>query len=401
MPRPGWTKPETDRRLTDAVSIGLLTRVFPRPLIDDIIEATGAREQRARQLPAWAMVYFAIGMALHNDGSYEDILALVTDGLAWAHRENVPDRLASKAAVSHARTRLGSEPVKELFTRTARPLAVDGAPGCFLAGRRLVAIDGTCLDVPDTPANDDYFSRPGTAKGEQSAFPQARVVAVAEVGTHAILDANITAYSASENEAATPVLDRLGPGQLCLADRGFYSHRAWTRAARTGADLCFRVRANLNLPVIEQLSDGSYLTDTYDSQTDRRREHPTRARVVEYTLDDGVDDHDETYRLITTIIDPDTVSAAELAAAYTERWEIETAFDELKTHQRGPRRVLRSAKPDLVEQEIWGHLCCHYAIRSLMYDATAPAGRDPDRASFVTALRITRRSIAQEGAFSP
>lgn len=401
MPRPGWTKPDTDRRLTDAVSVGLLTRVFPRPLIDDIIEATGAREQRSRQLPAWTMVYFAIGMALHNDGSYEDILALVTDGLAWSHRSDVPDRLANKAAVSHARTRLGSEPVKELFTRTAQPLATEGAPGCFLAGRRLVAIDGTCLDVPDTPANDTYFCRPGTAKGEKSAFPQARVVAVAEAGTHAIIDAEISPYSVSENAAARPVLDRLEPGQLCLADRGFYSYRAWTRAAGTGADLCFRAQANLTLPVIEELGDGSFLSNIYDSQTDRKRDHPTRVRVIEYSLDDGVADHDETYRLITTITDPDSVSAAELAAAYTERWEIETAFDELKTHQRGPRRVLRSAKPGLVEQEIWGHLCCHYAIRSLMYDATVPTGRDPDRASFVTALRITRRSIAQEGAFSP
>lgn len=227
------------------------------------------------------------------------------------------------------------------------------------------------------------------------------MVAVAEAGTHAIIDAEISPYNVSENKAAGVVLDRLEPGQLCLADRGFYSYRAWTRAARTGADLCFRVQGNLNLPVIEELGDGSFLSHIYDSQTDRTRQHPTRVRVIEYSLDDGVADHHETYRLITTITNSDSVSAAQLAAAYTERWEIETAFDELKTHQRGPRRVLRTAKPDLVEQEIWGHLCCHYAIRSLMYDATVPAGRDPDRASFVTALRITRRSIAQEGAFSP
>lgn len=400
MPRVGWRKPESDRRLSDAVSVGVLMRVFPPGLVDEVIEATGRREQRNRQLPARAMAYFAIGMALDTDGSYEDVASLVTDGLAWAERDEMPARLANKAAISHARTRLGAEPVKELFCRAAKPLAAQGAPESFLAGRRLLALDGTCLDVPDTPANEAHFGRPGTAKGERAAFPQARMVAVAECGTHAITDAEVVPYTVSEAEASSSVLARLAPGVLCLADRGIYSHTAWQNAAATGADLCWRVRANLKLPVIEALEDGSWISEIYDSVNDRKRQHPTQVRVIEYSLDDGRD-NEETYRLITTIFNPEEADALQLAAAYTQRWEIETAFDELKTHQRGARGVLRSAKPELVYQEIWGHLCCHYAIRVLMYEATAGSGRDPDRALFITALHISRRSIAQQGAFSP
>lgn len=346
------------------------------------------------------MAYFAIGMALHADGSYEDVLALISDGLAWAARDEDPVRLAGKGAITHARKRLGSEPVEALFRRIVAPLADPGVPGCFLADRRLVAIDGTCLDVADTPGNDAHFGRPGVMKGELAAFPQARVVAVAECGSHAIIDATVGPYSVSESTASGDLLDRLAPGMLCLADRGFYSHTAWTRAAATGADLCWRVSANLKLPVIEPLADGSWISEVFDSQTDRKRERGTRVRVIEYTIEDGRDSSGP-YRLITTILGPADTPATELAAAYAQRWEIETAFDELKTHQRGPRRVLRSGSPELVLQEIWGHLCCHYAIRTLMFDAARAAGRDPDRVSFVTALRVSRRSIAQQGAFPP
>jgi hypothetical protein len=212
MPRLGWRKPESDRRLSDSVSVGVLTRVFPPDVVDEVITACGRTEQRRRSLPARSVAYFAMGMALHSDGSYEDVLALISDGLSWAEREDVPARLANKAAISHARGRLGPEPMAALFERIAKPLAAPGTPGCFLAGRRLVAIDGTCLDLADTPANDEFFGRPGTAKGERSAFPQARVVAMAECGTHAIFDAVVGPYTTSENATARALLGRLGPG---------------------------------------------------------------------------------------------------------------------------------------------------------------------------------------------
>ena len=375
-------------------------KVFPAEVVDAVIAECGRTEQRRRSLPARSMAYFAMGMALHSEGSYEDVLALISDGIAWAHREEGSGRLAGKAAISHARDRLGSEPMALLFDRVAEPLAEQGTAGCWLAGRRLVAIDGTCLDLADTPANDTHFGRPGVMKGERSAFPQARVVALAECGTHAIFEAVIGPYSTSENALSSELLGRLRPGMLCLADRGFYNFKAWQAAAATGADLLWRVKGNLKLEPVEDLPDGSFLADIFDSVADRRREYPVRVRVIEYTIEDGREPSGP-YRLLTTILDPHQAPAAELAGAYAQRWEIESAFDELKTHQRGPRAVLRSKSPDLVTQEIWGHLCCHYAIRTLMYEAAEHAGHDPDRVSFVAALRISRRSIAQQGAFSP
>ena len=266
----------------------------------------------------------------------------------------------------------------------------DGAtPGCWLAGRRMVAIDGTCLDVADTSANDSFFGRPGVMKGERSAFSQARVVALAECGTHAMFDAVVDKYTTSEVELSRQLVARLQPGMLCLADRGFYSFATWSQGAATGADLLWRVKNNLGLEPVDDLADGSWLAHVFDSGSDRKRQHPTTVRVVEYTIDDGREPAGP-IRLITTITDPAQATAVELAGAYAQRWEIESAFDELKTHQRGPRTVLRSKKPDLVLQEIWGHLCCHYAIRALMFDAAIEAGRDPDRISFVAALRISR-----------
>lgn len=400
MPRSGWRKPESDRRLPDLVSVGLLMKVFPAEVVDLVIAECGRTEQRRRSLPARSMAYFAMGMALHSEGSYEDVLALISDGIAWAHREEGSARLANKAAISHARDRLGSEPMAKLFDRVAKPLAGEDTPGCWLAGRRLVAIDGTCLDLADTPANDSHFGRPGVMKGERSAFPQARVVALAECGTHVMFEAVIGPYTTSEKTLSSELLTRLRPGMLCLADRNFYSFKAWREASAIGADLLWRVKDNLKLEPVEELSDGSWLAEVFDSVSDRRRQHPLRVRVIEYTIEDGREPSGP-YRLLTTILDPREAPAAELAAAYAQRWEIETAFDELKTHQRGPRAVLRSKSPDLVTQEIWGHLCCHYAVRSLMYEAAEHAGHDPDRVSFVAALRISRRSIAQQGAFPP
>jgi hypothetical protein len=274
----------------------------------------------------------------------------------------------------------------------------------WLAGRRLVAVDGTCLDVADTPVNAQHFGRPGVNKGEQAAFPQARVVALGECGTHAMFAASIGTYAESEASLVEPVLDRLMPGMLLTADRGFFSYALWRKAISTGADLLWRVRTDTSGPKptrLQDLPDGSWLAHLRQTHSAAaQRAEPMLVRVIDYTLDDGRENLDS-YRLFTTLLDPEEVTAIDLAAAYTQRWEIELAFDELKTHQRGPRTVLRSKSPDLVVQEIWGHLCCHYAIRSLMTEAALHAGHDPDRVSFVAALRITRQSIAHQGDFPP
>jgi Insertion element 4 transposase N-terminal/Transposase DDE domain len=393
-------KPESDRRLSDLVSVGLLTRVFPPDVVDEVIAEAGRTEQRHRLLPARVVAYFAVGMALYSEGSYEDVAGLLTDGLAWSLPDAVALRLPSKSAIFQARERLGSEPVKALFDRVARPLATVDTSGAWLAGRRVVAIDGTCLDVADTAVNVAEFGRPGVNKGERAAFPQVRVVALAECGTHAIFDAVIGAYTTGENTIARELIDRLEPGMVVLADRGFCGFPLWERAVATGADLLWRARSDMKPTPIKTLDDGSWLAEFRPSGNAGRHGDPLIIRVIDYSLDDGRGDTGP-YRLFTTLVDPVEASAAELAFVYAQRWEIELAFDELKTHQRGSKAVLRSKSPALVEQEIWGHLCCHYAIRTLMFAAAHDAEVDPDRVSFTAALRIARRSIAQARDFSP
>lgn len=408
--------------------MGVLTRVFPPALVDEVIEAAGRTQQRHRALPARVMAYFAIGMGLYSEGSYEDVLAQLTDGLSWASGWAEEYPLPSKSAIFQARQRLGSQPLIDLFAQVAKPLGGPGAPGVWVAGRRLVAVDGTCLDVADTPANEEHFGRAGVAKGEKAAFPMARVLAVAEVGTHAIFAARVGAYGESEGAMAAELLPAaLEAGMLLTADRGFFSYALWRTAAATGADLLWRVRTDRAGPKpehIEDLPDGTWLARLRRSTpAAERNAEPMVVRVIDYTLDDGRAREDQglglgqnqdrneaetgsanaaaTYRLFTTMLDPEQAPAVDLAAAYAQRWEIENAFDELKTHQRGPRVVLRSKSPDLVLQEIWGHLCCHYAIRSLMAQAAEHAGHDPDRISFTAALRIVRQTVSQQGSFSP
>ena len=411
MPRGGWRKPESERRLSDLVSVGVLTRVFPPDLVDEVIEAAGKTQQRHRSLPARVMAYFAIGMGLYSEGSYEDVLAQLSDGLSWASGWAEEYPLPSKSAIFQARARLGSQPLVDLFTRVAKPLGAPDTPGVWVAGRRLVAVDGTCLDVADTPANEEHFGRPGVNKGEGAAFPMARVLAVAECGTHAIFAARVGAYGESEGALAAELLPQaLVPGMLLTADRGFFSYALWRKAVATGADLLWRIRTDKTGPKpehLQDLPDGTWLGHLRGkTHTSERNAEPMLVRVIDYTLHDGRDEPSDqtaqaTYRLFTTLLDPVDAPAVDLASAYADRWEIESAFDELKTHQRGPRVVLRSKSPDLVLQEIWGHLCCHYAIRSLMAQAAEHAGHDPDRVSFIAALRIVRQTVSQQGAFPP
>jgi hypothetical protein len=201
--------------------------------------------------------------------------------------------------------------------------------------------------------------------------------------------------------AAQDVVPALRKGMLCLADRFFPSYKLWQAAARTGADLLWRTRQNARLDVDQRLPDGSYLSRIYASTSDRRhRRKGMVVRVIDYRLKD-VKDADPIYRLITTILDPSQAPAKELAALYHERWEIETALDELKTHLRGAQIVLRSKTPELVKQEFWGLLMAHYAIRGLMHEAALQADEDPDRLSFLHAVRVVQRRLPRYVATPP
>lgn len=371
VPRSGWVKPISDRRLSDLVAVGLLTRVFPPDLVDEVIAEAGRTEKRNRSLPARMMAYFAIGMSLYPDGSYEEVMSQIADGLSWGSGWKDTWAPPSKSAIFQARARLGPEPLEALFAWVAQPLGTPKAAGVWLAGKRLVSIDGTCLELQDTPPNVAFFGRPREGRGARSPYPQARVVAVAECGTRAMFDAVVGPCTSSEVALAGELVERLQPGMLLLADRAAWPYPLWHIAIGTGADLLWRVRTGLVPEHLETLDDGSWL-GLIRPEGDDQTESIT-VRVIECPTDEG-SEHAGSYQLFTTILDSTDATASELAAVYALRWEIELAFDELQTHHSGSRAVLRSKSPDLVLQEIWGSLCCHYAIRSLMTgSATHPA----------------------------
>ena len=263
-----------------------------------------------------------------------------------------------------------------------------------------MSLDGSSLDVADTAENGACFGYPGAGRGE-SAFPQLRFVALAENGTHVLFGAKLGGCADGETTLAHGVVPALRAGMLCLADRCFFGYALWGAAAATGADLLWRVKGTLRLPRAAVLADGSYLSVVYPSEKDRRHAtHGARVRVVEYRLE-GVADAEPLYRLVTTILDPAQAPATDLAVLYHERWEIEGALAELKTHLRGARVVLRSKTPDLVRQEFWGLLLAHFAVRGLMHEAALRADEDPDRLSFLHAVRVVRRKLPLLAAFHP
>jgi hypothetical protein len=309
----------------------------------------------------------------------------------------------TKGALAQARSRLGSEPLRALFEQVAVPLASTATLGAFYCEMRLVSIDGTCVDVPDTTANDERFGRPGSGRGSgQGAFPQVRLLGLGECGTHAMIAVAHGPLSDGEQTLADRLVKRLAPDMLCLADRGFYSYALWNQARASGAQLLWRMKSTARLPVEERLADGSYLTSIYAAE-DKQRAEGVKARVIEYEINDPgrATTEDQRYRLLCSILDPDLAPADQLAPLYAERWEFENALDELKVHQRGPRVVLRSKTPDGVIQELYGHLCVHYAIRWLMHTIAIESGHDPDRLSFTRTLRVARRTTASHAGFSP
>lgn len=415
MPRAGWVKPESDQRLSDHISLGVLTRVFPPEVVDEVLVKCGRLERRHRLLPARVVVYYVLGLALFSSSSYEEVMRMLVSGHSWASGWAQEWTVPTKAALFQARKRLGPEPLRELYSRVAKPLAEAGVPGDFYRSWQLVSIDGLCLDLPDTDGNVERFGRPPSSRGDGrgGAFPQARILGLAECGSHAIIDAAIGPYRTGEQTLAEDILRSLHPGMLLLADRGFFSYTLWDKARSTGADLLWRLKSNAVLPVETRYADGSFASHIYPGTTARRNHRDGIAvRVVEYHLtatstdpaidaDAAADSDSLTYRLLTTITDPDRAPAADLAELYFQRWEIETAFGELKTHQRGAGVVLRSKLPDGVLQEIYGYLCVHYAIRWLMHTAATDSGKDPDRLSFTRSLRAARRTTASHPGFSP
>ncbi|MGE5829791.1 MAG: IS4 family transposase [Micromonosporaceae bacterium] len=405
MPRAGQVKPLTDERLSDRIAIGVLTQTFTPVAVDAAVAATDRGEVRSRLLPARVTVYYVLAMCLFAGQGYEEVMRLLVGGLEWLGRWRRVWTVPSTAAIAKARARLGPEPLRELFDRSVRPLATEATRGAWYRDLRLVAIDGATLDLPDTVENDGHFGRPGSSRGEgRGAFPQVRLVGLGECGTHAVFATAIGPYSQAEKTLATQILPKLERNMLLLADRGFLSYELWQAAVGTGAQLLWRASATFTLPVLEVLPDGSYLSRLVPGKgtgPHKAGAGPITVRVVEYTIDDGRAPQGEHYRLVTTLLDPDQAPAAELAELYAQRWEFENTLDELKTHQRGAKVILRSKSPDGVQQEVWGFLLVHWAIRELMHAAALDADIDPDRVSFIRTLRLARRTVTEQAAFSP
>jgi len=392
-------------RLADHISFGVLTAQFPRDVVEQVLFETERLSARERALPAHVMVYYAIALGLYADVSTQEVLRCVVEGARWLG-EPTDDILPSKSAISQARTRLGAAPLEALYRVVVTPIATPGTPGAWYRGWRVMSLDGTTLDVGDTVANARAFGRPASARGVNAtgAFPQLRLVGLLENGTHVITQAQLGAYTTQERTLAVPVLAALARDMLCLADRGFLGFDLWRTAAATGAALLWRAPAVVTLPILERYADGSYRSELrWNAACTSADRTPQSVRVIEYTVP-GSATPTQRYRLVTTLTVPTRAPAAELAALYHERWEIETAFDELKTHLRGAQRVLRSKTPELVRQETCGFLLAHFAVRALMHEAALgalPRARDPDTLSFTHTLRVARRTLPHVVAFPP
>lgn len=387
-------------RVTDYISLGVLGKRFPLKLVKRILRETGRQSERQRKLPAHVMVYYVIALALFMEVSYGEVLRCLLEGLEWLGLPVKRIRTTGRSSISQARTRLGVEPVRKLYDEVVGPIATRKTKGAWYGDWRLVSIDGMTLDTADNEHNQEAFGLPGSSRG-RSAFPQIRLVSLVENGTHVLFGAQQGSYRTGETTLARQVLNNLEQGMLCIADRNFYGFQLWKHAITTEADLLWRVKKNLLLPCVEQLPDGSYVSKVYRCAEDRKHDRQgITVRVIEYSLK-GVEGAEPLYRLITTITDSIRAPANELAALYHERWEIETAFDELKIHLRGRGIVLRSKTPELVRQEFYGLMLAHFAVRGLMHEAALKADADPDRLSFVHAVRVLRRKLPSYVSFPP
>jgi hypothetical protein len=405
-------------RVSDYITVGVVAEKIPATRVRQVLREVDRESRRIRKLPAHLVVYYVIALAIFRDVSYGEVLRCLVEGLEWLGQRSVRSlRQVDRGAISHARTRLGYEPMKRLYEELVGPIAEESTLGAWYfspagdgtrpndrdrqrsdSAWRLVSIDGSTLDVPDEAENEAAFGRPPSARG-QSGFPKLRFVALTECGTHVLFAAAEGAYRTSESELARSVLPKLTSGMLCLADRGFAGYDLWKEAAATGADLLWRFKTGVVLSALRPLPDGSYLSKLYASPADRRKDRGgILVRVIEYVLRDDLGNKrpikQKHYRVVTTILDPEVAPAKDLAALYHERWEIENTFDEFKTHLRGRGSVLRSKKADLVRQEFYGFLLAHFVVRALMHEAALRVNVDPDKLSFVHSVRVIRRKIA-------
>jgi hypothetical protein len=377
----------------------LLTRFVPATAIDAVFAELGLRTHRIRKLTLQLLVWLVIAMNLFATVAIEDALEQLLHGLRllWPDDDEYLGVMPQKSAITYRRYQLGVRPLRRLFHRVCRPLATSETRGAFLGGLRLMAIDGHLQDVPDTPANATVFGRPRTERGD-SAFPQVLCVSLVECGTHALVDTSFWPCHAGEHRGARRLLRSLTAEMLVLVDRGIYSYDLVCGVRQRGAQLLARIAASVQPEWLRRLPDGSSLVQIHPGkQSPRRHGQPQLVRLIEYTLaDPQLPGHGQVHRLVTTLLDPEEFPALMLVCAYHERWEFELVVDEQDTHQlqqHHPSSPLRSRKPAGVIQELYGLMLAHYVVRALMHEAALLAEEDPDRLSFVHALRVIQEAV--------
>lgn len=384
-----------ESKFSSALQLEAIGQAVPMAEIKAALQESGVQEVRERKLSMRVVVLLIIAMHIYTRLSLGEVLGQIARGLRFIWPN--PDYAVPKdSAISYRRYQLGARPLVNLFQRVCRPLATPETPGAFMFGLRLMAIDGTVEDVPDTLVNVKAFGRHTGTRGE-SAFPQLRGVYLAECGTHAIVDAGFWPCHTSERKGGFRLLRSVEEGMLLMWDRGFHDFDMLVQARKRGAHALGRLPAHVKPTRIRTLADGSYLAYLYPTEYQRRKagEH-LLVRIVEYTiLDPALPGYGEVHRLVSTLLEPALYPALELAWAYHERWEIEIVIDEVDTHQRLAGRPLRSLKPVGVIQELYGLLIAHYAIRFLMHAAALQAGIDPDRVSFMHALNVIHGAIPE------
>ncbi|WP_460113179.1 IS4 family transposase [Streptomyces platensis] len=359
--------------------LGELTQLVPFEMVDEALSAARAVQQRVRDLPSRVVIYLVLAGCLFPEVGYPGVWRKLTGALA-----GLPVAAPTASALSQARRRVGAKPLRWLFDLLRGPAATPHGPGARWRGLLVVALDGTTLTVPDSPAVLTRFTKQAGNHGG-TGYPQVRLLTLVACGTRTLIDAVFGPTTIGETTYAPRLLPSLRPGMILLADRNFAAQGLLSGIAATGSEVLVRLKNGRRTPVLARYPDGSYLSTL----------GPVPVRVVDckITITTTAGKHTGLYRLATTLLNHHRHPAGELATLYHQRWEIETAYLELKSTILGGR-VLRARTPDGIDQEIYALLVVYQLLRTAMADATSTRpGTDPDRAGFSIAWQAARDQV--------
>jgi hypothetical protein len=390
--------PDESGRILDRLAG--LEQLIPPETIRQALAATGRADQRRCKLTYEVVCWVVLAMGILTDLPIRQVFK-------HARRLRFGEKTPHRSSLCVARQRLGIAPVRRLFEQVVHPLARPETRGAFYRGFRLVGLDGTVYDVPDSQANAAVFARPSAGPRGDGAFPQIRKLSLVELGTHVEFAFVVRSIAHGESSMVGGLLSHLTAEMLLIEDRNFFSYPLWKAVTERDVKLLARVKSNLILRPIRDLADGSYLAKIYRTPEDRRVDREgIVVRVIRYTLDDPQRvGYGEVHTLITNLFDADLYPAKELIMLYHERWEQELVYDEQKTHQDPPRATkpahLRSETPAGVIQEVYALSLGHFVTRALMFEAAATVGLDTDRLSFTGCFQILKCRLPECDSSTP